>query len=507
MGEKYLGKKKKYLFLAKMLNPFVLILYGIFCFYLYSLSQYGGLKRKAPIIIVSMILLIFWFLWCFYRKLKMARVVLEDKEELEPIENMSNYSKKMSLSKVWFFIAFYTLIIMTSITGIKIYQSSIPYNGKLSWFIQDLKNKRQISFVKNNIYESGIEGIFDDIESKIQLPEDLYLSSDFKLEFRKDGTITSFDTYVYGKNGKDQIESFLISYDERKSEKIIVYLSGYVEADFNEKKKLQPLKEILQRISLKDTVSQWNEDKFEVFYSGVRNWGYNTEGIIYVDENENAWNEDNTTREIIGYTVSVYVPGKEDLYPPNRFIYEGDNAFSGNPADNKDDNNEWEVGYNYKEGEETFFINKNLGYQLSVVDAALGSRFYALLQTRDGGENWETINEDPYLNHTGVSAGITFIDESLGFIALSHSGAIQADLYRTTDGGLSYEEVSLPTIQVPLVEGQVQEPFDFPEMPYKEDERLLVLVGQGQDGDYKSGIQALYQSKDNGKTWAFVKEK
>ena len=44
-------------------------------------------------------------------------------------------------------------------------------------------------------------------------------------------------------------------------------------------------------------------------------------------------------------------------------------------------------------------------------------------------------------------------------------------------------------------------------MPYEEDGKFLILVGQGQDGDYKSGIRALYQSEDQGKTWTFVREK
>lgn len=496
--------KKDYLFLAKFLNPLVLIIYGILCFYLYSLSQYGGVKKKVPIIIGSVFLMLLWFLWCYYKKTK---VIGEDQEKLELTKKISIRPKKMTFIKLWFFIACFILLATTFITSIKIYQSAIPYNGKLSWFIEDLKNRRQISFVHNNIYENDITGIFDEIESKIKLPEDLYLSYNFKLKFRNDGTITSFDTYVYGKDKKGQIESFLISYDENKSKKIIVYLNGFVGADFNEEKKLQPLIDILQWIPLEDTVSPWNEDQYEILYAGVRDWGYNTEGILYVDEVGNMWREDNSTRKILGYTVSVYIPGKEDLHTPARFIYEGKNSFTDSPTVNENHNDKWKLGYSYNEGEETFFINEKLGYQLSVVDSALGSRFYALLQTKDGGENWKTINEDPYLNHTGVSSGITFINESLGFIALSHSGGIQAELYRTTDGGLSYEEIPLPTIEVPLGEDQVQGPFDFPKMPYEENGKILLLVGQGQDGDYKSGIQALYQSEDQGETWIFVKEK
>lgn len=497
-------KRKNYLFLAKTLNPLVLVLYGILCFYLYSLSQYGGVKKKVPIIIGSVFLMLLWFLWCYYKKTK---VIGEDQEKLELTKKVSSSPQNISFSKLWFFIACFILFATTFITSIRIYKSAIPYNGKLSWFIQDLKDKRQISFVHNNIYENGIEGIFDEIESKINLPEDLYLSSNFKLKFRKDGTITSFDTYVYGKDKKDQIESFLISYDEKKSKKIIVYLNGFVEADFNEEKKLQPLMEILQWVPLEETVLPWNEDQYGISYNGVRDWGYNTEGIFYVDEDGNILREDNSTGKIFGYTVSIYIPGKEDLHSPAHFIYKGKNSFSDEPIINTDRNNEWKVGYTYNEGEETFFINKKLGYQLSVVDSALGSRFYALLQTKDGGESWKTINKDPYLNHTGVSSGITFINESLGFIGLSHNGGIQSELYRTIDGGLSFEEISLPTIEVPLGDNQIQEPFDFPEMPYEENGKVLILVNQGQDGDYKGGIKALYQSEDYGKTWTFIKEK
>lgn len=499
-------KKKNYLFGAKVLNPLVLVLYGIACFYLYSLSQYGGVKRKAPIILGSVILLVLWFLGCFYKKYKESKIIGENQEKLERTREESGTPKKIGFSKVWFFIACFILLATTFITGIKIYQSAIPYNGKLSWFLQDLKNKRQVKFTHNNIYQYNIEGIFEAIESKVVLPKDLYLSSDFKLKFKKDGTITSFDTYLYGKNEDAETESFLISYDENKTDQIIIYLNGVVNADFNEKNKLQPFLNMMQWIPLENTVSPWSGEEYGIVYAGVRNWGYNTEGIIYMDEEGNTRGEGIATREILGYTVSVYAPGKEDIHIPTRFIHDGIHFFPNDTDVDSDKNNKWEVGYSYNEGEETFFLNKNLGYQLSVVDAALGSRFYALLQTQNGGQNWETINGDPYLNNTGVSSGITFINESLGFIGLSHSGGVRAELYRTNNGGLSYEEVSLPKIEIPLGENQLQEPYDFPEMPYEENGKLLLLVGQGQDGDYKGGVKALYQSEDKGKTWEYVKE-
>jgi hypothetical protein len=189
---------------------------------------------------------------------------------------------------------------------------------------------------------------------------------------------------------------------------------------------------------------------------------------------------------------------------PARFINEQIDYI---PENNDTDNsNDWDVGYNYNEGEETFFINEDLGYQLPVVDAALGSRFYSLLKTENGGTSWETLNQDPYIGRTGVSAGIIFINEELGFIGMSHSGGSYGELYRTKDGGASFEEVSIPEIQVSLSETETYNPFDLPEMPFEENGKLLLLVGQGQDGDYKGGCKALYQSDDRGKTWEYIKE-
>ena len=33
-----------------------------------------------------------------------------------------------------------------------------------------------------------------------------------------------------------------------------------------------------------------------------------------------------------------------------------------------------------------------------------------------------------------------------------------------------------------------------------------MLVGQGADGDYNGNSDALYESRDNGVTWEFIKE-
>lgn len=480
---------KNYRLRALILNPITLIIYGITCYFVYSLLQYGGVKRRVPYILAGSTILIVWSIGCIFKY----------RNKNNKPHNNNRYLK------VWYFIGVFIFISTTIVTGINLYKSSTNFNGKLAWLIHDYKHKRKIKLTNNNIYDTRLEGVFNDIKKKIDLPDELYLANEFRLRFNKDGDIEQIYCYMYGENHKGKIESFLVSYNKIKSKDIVVYLDGYVEADFKEEMRLKPFIDIMEWISLEEIVQDWNEEGYELLYAGTRNWGYNTDGIIYINKNlatgqieidEDKYPEE----EIIGYTLSIYVPDKEDVITPIRYIHNGLKVTS---IEEDERSEQWDVGYNNKDGEETYFLNKRLGYQLKVVDAALGSRFYALFQTQDGGGTWQTMNPDPFLNNTGVSSGITFINEELGFIGLSHSGGDYGELYRTEDGGISFEKVMLPEIEVELNDQETYTPFDFPEMPYEEDGRLILLVGQGQDGDYNSGIKAIYESTDNGRTFIY----
>ena len=117
----------------------------------------------------------------------------------------------------------------------------------------------------------------------------------------------------------------------------------------------------------------------------------------------------------------------------------------------------------------------------------------------------QVVNQDPFLGAGGGAAGITFINPEIGFMALSHNGGDEAELFRTGDGGKTTERVELPY----TVMGEIpnpEEPFDFPSMPYEEDGILNMLIGQGTDGDYHGGSKALYRSEDLGVTWEYVRE-
>lgn len=157
---------------------------------------------------------------------------------------------------------------------------------------------------------------------------------------------------------------------------------------------------------------------------------------------------------------------------------------------------------------EEYALDEQQIFRLVIIDAALGSRAYALIASADGGNTWEVVNADPFNGTMGVSAGLKFMDENIGFAALSHNGGDEADLYRTEDGGKTFTEVVIPSGErEDFSDGSSYFPFDFPGMPYEENGSYYLKAGQGADGDFNGGDAAcrgLYQSTDMGKTWSYV---
>ncbi|MFL0247659.1 WD40/YVTN/BNR-like repeat-containing protein [Candidatus Clostridium stratigraminis] len=472
-----------------------ILVYWISFYEAYTLSRFGRFKNNTTVLMGCMVFFLLWFIILVIRIVKKPAAVTEQIED--------EYKFYSRCRTIWNFVIILIIVIITCTYGVKIYHSSINYNGKLSWYLHDLKDKRTVKLVHSHIYESGVEGIFTDINKKVKMPEKLYISSNFTLNFDSEGAITSFDTFLYGKNDKGELKSYLISYNSSKSKNITIYLNGNVNANYNNDKLLEPFIKTMKVIKLKEAVSKWPNEKYGILYSGKRSFGYNTTGIVYIDSKGNVTPAVNAYSEIIGYTVSVYVPGKENVITPIRYnLTDVVNNSKGVEPSQSNGNNPNQ----YKNNVDEFYLTKQVGFRLEVTGAALGSRAYSLTGTVDSGQTWKTINTDPFSGMLGSAAGITFLNEKLGFLCLSYSGGVKGQLFRTEDGGKSYKKVNFPEVKAVLSSGAEYNPFDLPEMPYEENEIIDVLVGQGADGDYKGGCKVLYQSTDKGITWKYVKE-
>lgn len=68
--------------------------------------------------------------------------------------------------------------------------TAIPYNGALSWKVDSLFKTKKIEYEHNNFFRDGAEGLIKDINKKLKLPDELYITDSFEMSFDKDGTIT-----------------------------------------------------------------------------------------------------------------------------------------------------------------------------------------------------------------------------------------------------------------------------------------------------------------------------
>lgn len=477
---------------AKILNPLFVFLYGLTCHYLMDLAQYGGIRRRVPVIVFLSIMLISWLIYHFI-KIKnqpASGIIYPDPTVI---------LHKIKFSHYWFITAIISLILITGYTGYNIYQSAIPYNGKLSWYVADYFNQAEVDFEKNNIHENGLHGLIEALQTEVDLPEELYLSNSFTLTYEPGGEITNLSGFLYGKNESQETESFLISYNQAKKSTINIQLNGYVDATFDQNKAFEPFIDGLVIVNLTTYDDLARSGNITIDYEGFQEISASFAPAYYYDAEDLVKFGSIDGLDYVGYSFKVTIPDLEAL-----FIYY-DETVINQQYTKREQKAAQDADPNYfdaAEIAEESFLNDTTGYQLVILDAALGSRFYGLRKTVDGGQTWTMHSPDPFLGEIGNAAGLTFIDEQLGFAVLGKSGGIYANLFRTENGGESFTQVEVipHTVQQ---DGNEYQPFDFPSVPYEMNGELYLEVGQGADGDYAKGVHALYKSKDDGKTFQF----
>lgn len=543
------------LFLSMLFSPIFILVYLLFLNKLYYVCKYGWYKYNVEITLGCMIFFFFWFILFIIRIFKLPKEVISDysfeisgirisyeecisfnevkffkikKNYIYIVDNKKNYvlditnkndeideigkilisniKYKPIIAETWLSVSLIVMIFTSIFYGYKIYDDVNSYTSTLAWHLDEFNNIKSISFNSDNIYEDGIDGIFNDIREQVNLPEELYINDFFELYFDKDGRITSFSTNIYGKDSNNEDKTFLINYEKGILNKVTVELNRYLNCEYSEDMKLEPLINTVSLVDIEDFANEFNEDKYGILYYGKRSFGFNTDGIFYVDTEGNTKKLEEANSKIEGYFVSFYVPGKEDYIEPVRYCLVDDINSIASEERIDDFENKTESMQDKSVLEKVdveSFINEDEGYGLAVTGAAAGSRYYSLYKTQNGGYTWEVINSDPFDGGSGGTTGISFINEYLGFIGLSHSAGEYGELYRTEDGGSTFALVEFPELQIELIDNNKYNPFDVPSMPYKLGDKLCVLVGQGSDGDYNGNCDALYESSDNGETWVY----
>lgn len=481
---------------AVLMNPMFVLLYVIGFRNLYLLCQFGGVRRRLPLIVacgfLGLIWIIAWTIIYFVRK-------RHQKEK-------ASVRKKIYVILLW--VGILALTITTIYYGGKIIHSAINYNGKLSWKLDEIKSSRQITLEHDNLYRDSVNGIFEDLKEKLQLPSDLYIVNQFVLEFDKEGTITDIYTFFYGKDAKGEEHTYLLTYDKSESDKMTVWLDGYADCDYASTMKMEQMFELLNMVNIQQQTQEWQDqnevDHFGILYKGYRSF-YNAEGIVSVNEDGSSsafYNSSGVPEEIAGYEVSLYVPENDSIIPV-RYMNMWDKVDTEESGVNEQEGNSYEIGTCFTDsydGTLYFFIDQSKGWRLMITDAALGSRYYEMESTDNGGSTWNKINIDPFAGNIGVAEGIVFFDKNFGYIGMGTATEEYSKLYVTKDGGNNFTEVKLPIQEVGDEVTNIED-YDYAYMPYVKDSVIQIVLGKEKAGQEKG---LLFQSEDKGESWKYL---
>lgn len=153
-----------------------------------------------------------------------------------------------------------------------------------------------------------------------------------------------------------------------------------------------------------------------------------------------------------------------DVTPLEVVVHEG-NVFILNEKSTwiveSENENQWIVYYTNDGGEtwnksgnimvggsfaKLFFINEQVGWIMIRTQSGLGYSDVTILRTTDGGQEWEAVTSETIddvtnmLPHSGNKTGIAYRDQDIGWITGMMTGGQIPWIYRTDDGGFTWNE-------------------------------------------------------------------
>lgn len=377
--------------------------------------------------------------------------------------------------------------------GAKLVQTAGDMTTRLGRNLYECTHVETIYLKQDNLYTDGLDAIFQKLDEALEMPEELYVASSVQVSFDASGTLTGLYAFLYGADDQGETKSYLFDYNSADSAHVTVWLDGTVNADFAEETRLESMLALMGKLDLEQEVAGWQSEEYRLLYYGSRSFSAGQENLIVVDD---QGGQTAVGEAVQGFEVSLYISGKADAVgaeAPRRYFCGWEAlAIGAQVSQTQEAEGERQIGVSFvnQSGNPEFYLTEALGWQLEVVDAAAGSRFYRLNCTEDGGQSWQVLNEDPFLGAIGANAELYFVDEQLGFLLLPNADSRYSRLYRTGDGGVSFELVEL---------NAGDEDLDAPSLPTLEDGRLRLEVGGGTDG---SGDTVVLYSDDLGVTWS-----
>lgn len=333
-ANKYSRLVFRQLLFRRLWNPILFILYLEFWQVSFSLAKYGNLGKNLLILAIVTILLLCFCIEFLYSWRRYVKSAIGESYRLEflnkGIEVIDENSKVKTLFPwedlvrvrergKWYFLyfsnrrflpilkstieardidefrellqsqkkvrqirfSFIVILIWLIVTFAGVYsigKSAVNFNGKLSWFIHDLRSNKTISLENDNIYEGAFHNLLQDLEEKHDFMDHLMPSS-FSLTFEGDGSIRKLDAYLYGYDENYQLkEGYLIYYDSAKTDKLTLHVQDFQgdvsqQEEYNRNNDVNYLMDLLSIVPLQEDVSRWNAEEYSLLYKGYHSWG------------------------------------------------------------------------------------------------------------------------------------------------------------------------------------------------------------------------------------------
>lgn len=477
--------------MKNLVDYIFIFLYSVLMVFLWKICKYGSWRYWINWIIP----ILFLILVCIIYKILNRNI------------ESSRKSRRIKL---------YLFIIVTLIFGGMIIHTAIPYNGKLSWKVDEILYHKRVRYVHSNIFNDGIEGLLEDLEKKFTLPDKLYVDNELLIRFDGNGEITKLEGMIYGKDEKGKINSYLLSF---KNKKLEVWLNKDAGFELDENRALDPMIKLLKKSKYQKEIDTWKkiygDVDFGIIYYGWKEFFY-SDGIKVLGskkENDDVVKTLDQGGEVKANALSIFIPDKE--VTPINFIIDPEiissetrnSQLEEEVIEKSKDEDSWTLDNNTGTMYTFLKSNKNIGFRLVVTDAALGSRFYKLEKTSDGGKTWENINSNPFLDGTGVAEGIEFLNENFGFAGLQGGSGEHSEIYVTRDGGANFEIINLPYENVENLPekgkeyGITIENYKYLKMPRMVGNKIYILATP--DSFEEEGIE--FYSEDECKTWQISK--
>lgn len=491
---------------AVLLNPVLLAVWVLGLRELHELCLMGNLRVHAPMILAcgvfGILWLILWTLLYFRGKRRQGR-----KEAGGTGKNRAG-GRPVKAGLAVILAAEIAVLAGTAVYyGIKIAETAVPYNGALSWKLDEQKRSRKVPLEHGNVFEAGVNGVFEDLRAEVDLPERMYFANPFTLAFDSQGEITQIGGFLYGKTEDGEEHTYLLDYPRASGEEMTVWLDGYVEKDYAESAWMEPMFELMDMADLKSQAAGMSggseEASFVLTYEGYETVTDLENTIVYRQDGE-------VTADVGEYPAEAYVVTlqmQQNGTAMNQISFANGwrTAESTREEEAAEDALEEmkQVGTCFMDPADEswyFYLTEEKGWRLRVHDAALGSRYYVMDVTGDGGENWELLNENPFGGQMGVVQDMKFYDEQYGYLSIGGASGSFSGIYVTRDGGATSAKVELPWEQVTGASSGM-EYYGYLSMPEETGEGLVIRASFDSSGQ---GENIIFLSADQGNTWNFA---